>query len=611
MAATDWLVRVRQNSNLTLLAEVDDFHHLTAKPRYNAIGEWVMDLSALSPWASYLTTFANGLIVERDIHDGNGFVPVLSGPITRIRHTGGLDQMLQISGASDEIVLQDRQVEPNPTYPIYASMMTGQGNLWGYWRLGETSGTNAADASGNGRNGTYAGTYSQGFNGGGQIDDADKWCHFTSGKVTLPTAGLPTGNSPWTIGCWATIDPGPFPNFQVPIGFGKWGTNLAVAALVIDGAGAVYASAYNADTEHVPLTPNVFYCLGATYDGITLTLYVNGVAVASMHPGTLVITLVGGGAVLSMAPDGTTQPLVGRNDEAYIATVCYTPAQMYQIYATGLSRYNYQMADHQSAAAETAMKHYVAYNDGSSAVASRQVSGFTIEADSARGATVPVDGRWGTVLQICQDIAAASAQAGTEIGFRVVQSGSNLQFQNYLPADKTNNAKFSQDLGTLLNYSYQIDRPQANHIFVGGAGSGQARVYAEVEDSSSVSTYGLIEGFLDARSSTDSSTLGAAGNAALIQNASQTNLTIQPADTDGLQVFRDYNVGDKIASFIDGGSVTNVIRELQIDLSVEQGAIIMPGIGNPGQGQIEAVLAAYRKELQSLKRQVQKLQGSF
>ena len=29
----------------------------------------------------------------------------------------------------------------------------------GYWRLGETSGTTAADSSGNGRNGTYTGTY--------------------------------------------------------------------------------------------------------------------------------------------------------------------------------------------------------------------------------------------------------------------------------------------------------------------------------------------------------------------------------------------------------------------------------------------------------------------
>lgn len=40
----------------------------------------------------------------------------------------------------------------------YSELLLSHGPL-GYWRLGETSGTTAADSSGNGRSGTYTGTY--------------------------------------------------------------------------------------------------------------------------------------------------------------------------------------------------------------------------------------------------------------------------------------------------------------------------------------------------------------------------------------------------------------------------------------------------------------------
>ena len=52
---------------------------------------------------------------------------------------------------------QMRQSAP-PVSSGYFDLVMSHSPL-GYWRLGETSGTTAADSSGNGRNGTYAGTF--------------------------------------------------------------------------------------------------------------------------------------------------------------------------------------------------------------------------------------------------------------------------------------------------------------------------------------------------------------------------------------------------------------------------------------------------------------------
>jgi len=70
-----------------------------------------------------------------------------------------------------------------------------------YWRLGETSGTLAADSSPNGRHGTYSGSPALGASGA--IDtDADKACQFdgVDDKVTLPA--LPAIGTTLTLESW-------------------------------------------------------------------------------------------------------------------------------------------------------------------------------------------------------------------------------------------------------------------------------------------------------------------------------------------------------------------------------------------------------------------------
>jgi hypothetical protein len=86
----------------------------------------------------------------------------------------------------------------------YASMVLADSPA-GYWRLGETSGTAAADASGHGSTGTYTGGVTLG-QAGAISGDADKSALFdgTSGYVSIADAAVlrtPTNNQ-WSIEAW-------------------------------------------------------------------------------------------------------------------------------------------------------------------------------------------------------------------------------------------------------------------------------------------------------------------------------------------------------------------------------------------------------------------------
>lgn len=153
----------------------------------------------------------------------------------------------------------------------------------GYWRLGERSGTTATDASGNGRHGTYSGTYTAGQAGGLSGDGdaaAAAAAAFTAGRVTLPA------NTVWgaldggavTIEAWFKTTGGgtlrlyldgasvgsrsgtvtPLAMYSNWIGTGRWGlwpgagaANPADFGGTIDEV-AVYGSALPADRVAAP-----------------------------------------------------------------------------------------------------------------------------------------------------------------------------------------------------------------------------------------------------------------------------------------------------------------------------------------------------------------------
>ena len=151
----------------------------------------------------------------------------------------------------------------------------------GYWRLGESGGTTAADSSGNGYHGTYLNGSALGAPGL-LTNDPDTAVDFDGGNDYVDLgkpAGLPDGTSPRSIEAWCETD-------SVASGYAwclAYGTNSNSQAFFIGRNGDdLYVGGYGDDI----IVPDfwqvgVAHHLVATYDGTIASVYVDGVLLTS------------------------------------------------------------------------------------------------------------------------------------------------------------------------------------------------------------------------------------------------------------------------------------------------------------------------------------------
>ena len=98
------------------VAEVDDFDHFEAVLRFNAVSSWTLELPNDTDAADSLRLDGAGLIVERD-----GAV-LLSGPVKRRdRRWDETEDVLEVSGRDDTVVLAERLAPPVPGGPPYTA----------------------------------------------------------------------------------------------------------------------------------------------------------------------------------------------------------------------------------------------------------------------------------------------------------------------------------------------------------------------------------------------------------------------------------------------------------------------------------------------------------
>ncbi len=209
-----------------------------------------------------------------------------------------------------------------------------------YYRLGEPSGTTANDASGNNQNGTLHGgiTLAQ---PGLLTSDADTAMLFngTSGYVSFPDAGLPSGNAAWTLECWLNISSSA--NYPEPIQYGTpWVTsanNNKAAAIWVDtdtGGSINVGFAHAGNVRGPVLTLNTRHHVVGTFDGSTLRLYLDGTLVGfASTTGNIVLS----GGVIGTDETLTFGWVAGVVDEVAIYNVALSSTRVFTHYSAGIA----------------------------------------------------------------------------------------------------------------------------------------------------------------------------------------------------------------------------------------------------------------------------------
>jgi hypothetical protein len=160
-----------------------------------------------------------------------------------------------------------------------------------YYQLRETSGTAAADASGNGLTGTYAGSYTQNETSGKPVtgETASRYVTLGSGgRVSFPNA-VPLVSSQVTLEAWvyrATLDGLTTTYYRIADGPSTGSDWMSFA---IRGDGKLHLSSGYAAvlTTGAPISAATWYHVASVMDvaADTVTFYVNGVAQATADPG--------------------------------------------------------------------------------------------------------------------------------------------------------------------------------------------------------------------------------------------------------------------------------------------------------------------------------------
>lgn len=228
--------------------------------------------------------------------------------------------------------------------------------------------------------------------------------------------------------------------------------------------------------------------------------------------------------------------------------------------------------------AETIMRNLVNLNAGPGALVARRVPQLVLGALASVGTSVVVKERFTPLGDVLRNVALS----GGDLGFRVIQVGSTLEFQVFAAADKTGVARFSRDMGNLQSIRYDVTAPTATTAIVGGTGEDTARTIAERVDSVAEAVWGRSEVWVEA-SDQEAGTggLNQAGDQALVESGEEVSLATVAMDTDLVRYGREYGIGDLVTvEVFPGVEIADKVRAVSYKYKPKEGRSVQALIGS-------------------------------
>ena len=273
--------------------------------------------------------YLDGISVSSSTH-----TPAISyaqGSNTLIGTHGNGSAHYDFNGALDDIRVYDTPLTADEITAIYS-----QGRIppIGHWKLDETSGTTAADSSGNGHDGTM----NDGLDGAndsvnGVISNALDFDGADDGIELPASSTLFPNNNSWTTSAWfKTISPanGTYGNrIFNPM---QNATNGSAFILSLDGLDLDFAhddGTSLTNSSVATINEHTWYHVASSYDGTTFKVYLNGTEELSVTD-----TFSGfgtGNAAIGEAGDGTA-PFPGQIDDVRIYDRVLSASEILELY---------------------------------------------------------------------------------------------------------------------------------------------------------------------------------------------------------------------------------------------------------------------------------------
>ena len=576
------------DANRTPVGQLKGLKKLLVIKRFNAVSDWGITVDGEDTTAQLLINAGYNLEITRTVFDSRTGVVKASGSLIRgpmLHYEFDKTTREIIAAGKDEMLwLAARRAWPvNEVY--YNTKVAATTGLLRWYKLGEASGTSATDSK-SGQTGTYSGTvgYSQRY-----LADIGGTCIFFNGtntQLSLPTTGLPTVNAAWSLSMWFIIN-----------GYGAGNTTLITmgtgaakqaAAIKMDSTGGMFADVFGSGTAHTSaIAQGNIHQAWATWDGTTLSFYLDGALLNTATPGAL--NLAYGSAFIGCL--GGAERFNGWLQSGEIYNACVPLASIQANYAAGLTRFVKQAYSVRAGIAESAMRAYVDDNCTSAAVVApngdaRAVPGLSLDTNHGLGLSVSDSVRFDAFIsKDGTGVLQRLALAGGDLGFKVIPSGLNRLFTVYQPNDKSSTVKFSDLLNSISDYGFTRTSPDweagGNAVIVAGQGDGTLRQFIETVDAPSEFQWGRFETFQDARDLADISSLFTRGAGTLAQYSDTDSFSAVPIQGQNTVFQVDWDLGDKVTVVANGQTLVDLVRNVEIEVTGNK-ETITPHIGGPG-----------------------------
>lgn len=245
-----------------------------------------------------------------------------------------------------------------------------------------------------------------------------------------------------------------------------------------------------------------------------------------------------------------------------------------------------------TAAADDMMKTIVSENVASTASdyagsTSRGLSStlFTIQANLTAGPSITKTFPWRNVLTVLQEIADASATAGTYLAFDTVYNGAGqYEFRTYTVQRGVDHRFpggqspiiFDPQLGNLGNNELIYDyTEELNFIYAGGQGEGSNRVVQSASDSTrmGLSPFNRIEDFQDSRNSDATASILAEAQALVRAGRPKTIFNGAIIETATTRYGKEYSLGDMVTAQFQSFAVDCRIDAVKVNVSEKKETI--------------------------------------